>query len=782
MKDASGKTAVVEFSELSTTLTKYVTITDALARSGALDPGFDANQVASVVFVMDKDVAAAATGTLTITSAGLQAAPGAFSYPGIKWVATSGSSLSNLSALSPAVGAIASSPDALSSLSSSSTSTQTNVTFGYNMTQTGAYAGASLKFGSLLNLTNNPQEFQVSGTASSIKAVLKDNSGRTVVVGFQSVSPTTAKFFPVTADIVLAAAGGAVNFDITQIASITFLVDDPSAATGTVTIGIKGLPEMTASRFTNPSGFMINADQSTPPPPASLLAGSSVTAGTFASTAARLTNFTTTSDSVAFTYSGISTTTDYAGFQLSLGTPWDLTNDDATQNPLVFSLKNSAATTTPTPTNNMIKVVLKDGIGRAAVLTLNGVTNGVADPAQKFTITAQDVVSSVGVGNFDTDHVVSVTFVADKEVVSGNGTVTLTTDAFAALPVSFSYAGGIKMIAPSTGDPGLSNLGSSGIGLGTVASAAAKLTGLNLAGDSVGFSYSITAASADYAGAQFNFNTRWNLSGTSPLVFSVQNAPGTTGTAITKVKAVLKDASGKTAVVELTGITNAGQKFTITQADVIASAGAGNFDTSNVASVTFLVDKDVLAGTGTTTGTVTVESLNLSAATLPAGMVLTTSTAVASVTTIPVEGITNLGNVIPQTVASGAGVLTALSATPTTVTLGYKIASAGQYAGAKFAAAADFPWNLTSSGLVFGLKTSTTSNAKVKAVLTDKDGKTSVVQFTGLLSTSTKYVTITKAAAEKSAGAGNFDASQIISVVFVMDKDVAAVADGTLTI
>ncbi|MEI7900767.1 MAG: hypothetical protein WCK89_10970 [bacterium] len=347
------------------------------------------------------------------------------------------------------------------------------------------------------------------------------------------------------------------------------------------------------------------------------------------------------------------------------------------------------------------------------------------------------------------------------------GTMIVTTDAFTPSQVPFAYA---QPIVPSIGDPALSDLTNSGVAFGTVASAASNLTAFNLGGNSVGFGYNISAA-GNYAGAQFHLNTRWNLT-SAPLVFSVQNTAGS-GTAISTVKAVLKDASGKTAVVMLTGVTGADQKFTITSADVIASAGAGNFDTSNVASVTFIVDKDIVTGTAAVTGTVTIAGLNLPAANLPAGMVWQASAGSGPATNLSTFGV------LPTTFASAAAALSASARTATGFSFSYYAIGTNDYAGAalQFGSSYDL-----SQPLVLGVKNTaatTTTNKSLKVMAKDAQGRTAIVEFSGILTTE-RFITLTAVDFTAAAGgSGNFDAQHVTSLFLFVDKDTVS-GNGTV--
>ena len=202
---------------------------------------------------------------------------------------------------------------------------------------------------------------------------------------------------------------------------------------------------------------------------------------------------------------------------------------------------------------------------------------------------------------------------------------------------------------------------------------------------------------------------------------------GISGTALSKIKAVLTDNAGNTAVVilSLSGTAGSPQTFSIASGDIVTDVGS-SFAKDHIASITFLVDKTIATGSTVVTGILTIGSSNLPTSNIPAGFVV--QVPVDSTTASPTPG---LGYGAPAIFASAAGAITNFSSMANGVqfsynALGVTATPSYDYAGAALQFTGTY--NLGSS-LILGVKS---ASSKIKVMAKDSAGRIAIVEFTGV--------------------------------------------------
>ncbi|MEI7900766.1 MAG: hypothetical protein WCK89_10965, partial [bacterium] len=640
------------------------------------------------------------------------------------------------------------------------------------------WAGAAISFDQGFDCETQDLVLEVqrpAGTAAYYLLDLIDKNGKTVTVkvtAFGKVQVTSA----------ILRSAGVDGFNAGEIKTVVVRVNDPNAKTGTLSVSVTGMGYkdfvVTKTRYKtdgsvdyteNYSRTALYGEDYTD---GATIAGSSsavenrapsnlngATATALGSAPGKITGFSTNADVNVFSYNNFTAEGDYAGTRLNFGSPYDFSaNGD-----MVLRVTGTSA----------IRAVVTDANGHTVSLFFGG----IGEDGKDCIVISQNALQALNSAFGST--VQSVSLVVDKAFASGRGTVRIEGEEGSLSPsdlnFGFNYVTGISAV-PAMEGGSVSNLATYGVNTQAVASAGGAMTGFSSHGTDVVFDYNVNAAegSTEYAGASFSFGngTPWNLE-SRRLVFTVRNTASSTDSAQNRInseiKAIVMDASGKTAVIYFMGINMLDAGYCAIDQEAITNAvGASpdNFDLTQVTKVTFLIDKDVLTPQGSGTyvkGTVMIGTQGLplmdtSTFTYPPG--------VNSIYADPLSSVSSLAdsNVTSTPLASSAAQLTnfttsGLSSGVGSVSFSYNINAATDYAG--FQLNLGTRWDLASQGsLVFGLQNTVQSGVavdRVKVILKDSSGQTVVFVLNGIPDSQAgmQKFGITEEAVASAAGAGN---------------------------
>ncbi|MFA7255058.1 MAG: hypothetical protein WC133_03040, partial [Candidatus Omnitrophota bacterium] len=408
------RSVTLVFTGISAT-NKYITITQAdLLRA---IPDFHYNKVTSVAFVVDKSVATG-TGTVTVKSKGLVVYPPA--------PATSTGTLTDLGIYQTSAGSLAIPKEALTSFSAPDS---TQFSFGYNVPSGSVnYAAGILTFGANGNpnpdLTSEGLTFSVTvpSGVTTLKVSVSDDvwtgmsnpdgtpQYRTATLLFTGISATN-KYITITqADLLRAIP----DFHYNKLTSVAFVVDKSVATgTGTVTVKSQGL-------YFEPSVNALSTGTVTD------LKAYQVGPGVIESPASAITGdlHNTSSTAFSFDYNIPAGSKDWGGGILVFnavdgsGVPIrpDLTNSN-----LTFEVSGTG--TLRVSVSDDVPTGMKNADGTLQYRSVTLVFIGINTTNKFVTITKETLQKALS--SFHFNAITSVSFVVNKNVATGTGTVTV---------------------------------------------------------------------------------------------------------------------------------------------------------------------------------------------------------------------------------------------------------------------------------------------------------------------------------------------------------------------
>jgi len=572
-------------------------------------------------------------------------------------------------------------------------------------------------------------------------------------------------------------SAGIPGFDSTKIVGMTFVVDDGTTgsktAVGTLDVNLKGMAFQPTAVVTADPLRDFSAKQPVPSElePCSTVGQNPCTSGTLNT----VTLFNQdTKDHFQFNYDlGNGSDT---GFRRFAGSFINFAPNTFSSNlAIVIGLKGTGTT------GGKLKLEFIDDTGDKVTVKVNGLTNAF----QNYKVT-KAMLDSAGVTGFDSTKITAMAVVVDDNTTGSTtaaGTIDVNLKGMKFVPSALITADPVSNFTAKKPTAGVlepcATAGQNPCTSGTLNTIPVFNQDTP---DHFAFDFNLANGSDTgfrrFGGGIINFGTDFLDTTGNPVVLGLKGT-GTTGG---KLKLDFVDDTGDKVTINVTGLTGAFQNYKVTKG-MLDSAGVAGFDATKISSIVIVVDNNT---TGSTTAAGTIEVNTQGLQFLP----------LAVITASPVTDFTAkqpAANEIEPCATAGQDPCT--SGTLNTITLfnqdtkdhfkfDFNLGNGSdtgfrRFGGALINFGTDF-FDTTGTPIVLGLKGTGTTGGKLKLEFVDDSGEKVTVRVEGLTSSFQNYE-VTKALLD-GAGVAGFDATQIASIVVVVDDGTTGSTTATGTI